>query len=414
MRIWNCHSQVTHKRRQYSNAMGTKKVKITCAAKDCPFQLTYTKIKVDSYIDEDLFTIEREIAHTCPDGSGEPILSREWLQAILEPHEKYIRFTNPAKLKKLIANLFDVVISWDLANAVYDQLTFSSPDTGYDRIKPLLDAFCELNKGSHTRMIRGKQNKKFEYAFLCPGAAINALKHSTKVVFADAAFLKGDFGFQIFAAAGADGNNRIVPLAFGLAPVENLKNWTLFMNDLKQSLGPCADVVFMSDCAKGLIGSIKEVFGEDAKHSRCFCHLARILATSIAKHGLVRCEPKDGVALPPCPKATQEAQCCCPDATLWALAKSKGDEPSDSETEPQAPPIELSDHEDSVDVLAKPEPKKGTQARAENGAQARAEEGGQERNGGKRKGEEGEEGEGSKSANKRNARRDETELRVRN
>lgn len=69
-----------------------------------------------------------------------------------------------------------------------------------------------------------------------------------------------------------DGNNQIVPLAYGICHGESGPTWTWFMVKLKQCIGEVSELVFISDRHLGIAEGIREVF-PNAFHGICCRHL---------------------------------------------------------------------------------------------------------------------------------------------
>ncbi|XP_071733933.1 uncharacterized protein [Rutidosis leptorrhynchoides] len=69
-----------------------------------------------------------------------------------------------------------------------------------------------------------------------------------------------------------DGNNNIVPLAYGICGGESGRTWTWFMTKLRQCIGNVANLVFISDRHLGIAQGIRQIFPA-AFHGICCCHL---------------------------------------------------------------------------------------------------------------------------------------------
>ncbi|XP_058742388.1 uncharacterized protein LOC131614867 [Vicia villosa] len=77
----------------------------------------------------------------------------------------------------------------------------------------------------------------------------------------DACFLKGDFGGQLMAAVGRDGNNKIMPIAYAVVEAETRDSWDWFIKLLLEDLEAINQraYAFISDQQKGLIPAIQSV-----------------------------------------------------------------------------------------------------------------------------------------------------------
>ncbi|KAL2608914.1 hypothetical protein R1flu_027487 [Riccia fluitans] len=75
-------------------------------------------------------------------------------------------------------------------------------------------------------------------------------------------------------ATAVDGNNRIIVLAYGVAPVEDRDTWTWFVENLKASMYGLAspNVLIVSDRQKGLVDAVAEELPTN-EHIHCAHHL---------------------------------------------------------------------------------------------------------------------------------------------
>ncbi|KAF7835650.1 Glycoside hydrolase, family 47 [Senna tora] len=94
------------------------------------------------------------------------------------------------------------------------------------------------------------------------------------IVGLDACFLKGQFGGQLMAAVGLDGNNNQFPIAMAVVEQENRDAWEWFLDIFSEDIGRPDELglVFMSDRQKGLL----DVFNEKwptVEHRYCMKHM---------------------------------------------------------------------------------------------------------------------------------------------
>ncbi|XP_058776608.1 uncharacterized protein LOC131650925 [Vicia villosa] len=90
----------------------------------------------------------------------------------------------------------------------------------------------------------------------------------------DACFLKGDFGGQLMAAVGRDGNNRIFPIAYAVVEAETKDAWDWFIKLLLEDLEAINKraYAFISDQQKGLVPAIQAV-SDHVEQRLCAKHL---------------------------------------------------------------------------------------------------------------------------------------------
>jgi hypothetical protein len=67
---------------------------------------------------------------------------------------------------------------------------------------------------------------------------------------------------QLLIAVGIDANDRTLPLAWALVPTEDKEWWRWFYRNLCEAFDKVKEegFVFISDCEKGLIPAVEEIF----------------------------------------------------------------------------------------------------------------------------------------------------------
>ncbi|XP_021991714.1 uncharacterized protein LOC110888497 [Helianthus annuus] len=124
------------------------------------------------------------------------------------------------------------------------------------------DSFAELpiyrynlklaNPGSITHILVDEQSR-FEMVFIALGAAIRSFIFNPRpVVIIDAAHLKGEFKGTLFLAVAMDGNNQILPIAYGIGKSEDGECWAWFLSKLRECVGEIADMAIISDRANSI------------------------------------------------------------------------------------------------------------------------------------------------------------------
>ncbi|GJT91788.1 transmembrane 9 superfamily member 11-like protein [Tanacetum coccineum] len=89
----------------------------------------------------------------------------------------------------------------------------------------------------------------------------------------DGAHLKGEFLGTMYLAVAMDGNNQILPLAYGVGKSETFRSWDWFLRKLKECItGKQDNLTIISDGAVSIASAIKNVF-PNAFHGRCCRHL---------------------------------------------------------------------------------------------------------------------------------------------
>jgi transposase-like protein len=80
---------------------------------------------------------------------------------------------------------------------------------------------------------------------------------------------------MLLIACGIDANDKVVPLAWALVPIENEVWWAWFLGYLKHCIPTLdsEDYVFISDREKGMATAVSTVF-EQSIHLYCCQHIA--------------------------------------------------------------------------------------------------------------------------------------------
>ena len=150
----------------------------------------------------------------------------------------------------------------------------------FNKICPFFEWNLTNNPGTGAEI--GLQNvdegERFLYLFFCPSICANAFKFSLPLIFLDACHSKSAYKGVLLLASTITQNNEIVPLALGIAPVENEFFWSCFLRKLNEALNlnDRKNLVIFSDREKGILNSVNSIL-PNACHSLCVVHLERNL-----------------------------------------------------------------------------------------------------------------------------------------
>jgi hypothetical protein len=80
---------------------------------------------------------------------------------------------------------------------------------------------------------------------------------------------------MLLVACGIDANDKVVPIAWALVPIENETWWTWFLGYLKYciSISESEDYIFISDREKGMATAVPAIFDKSI-HLHCCQHIA--------------------------------------------------------------------------------------------------------------------------------------------
>ncbi|GKB50898.1 transposase, MuDR, MULE transposase domain protein [Tanacetum coccineum] len=128
------------------------------------------------------------------------------------------------------------------------------------------------NEGTVTR-IKTDKNGVFEMLFIAIGASIRTFcNYLRPVLMIDAAHLKGLYKGTNLVAVAMDGNNQIVPIAFGICKGETGPCWTWWMSVLRECIGDNPNLLFISDRHAAIALAVENEFPL-AFHAVCCRHL---------------------------------------------------------------------------------------------------------------------------------------------
>ncbi|XP_058092440.1 uncharacterized protein LOC131238865 [Magnolia sinica] len=96
--------------------------------------------------------------------------------------------------------------------------------------------------------------------------------HVRRVLCVDAAHLTGRYKGVLFMATALDGNNHILPVAYGIGESENNSSWRWFLGILSKTIRNLPGLVIMSDRNKGFVSEVPNMFPH-AIHGYCAHHI---------------------------------------------------------------------------------------------------------------------------------------------
>ncbi|KAK9065818.1 hypothetical protein SSX86_015219 [Deinandra increscens subsp. villosa] len=208
------------------------------------------------------------------------------------------------------------------------------------------DSFCQLpyyfynlelsNPGTVTDIMVDDENR-FEMCFMAIGVAVQSYINCLRsVIIVDGAHLKGEFKGTMFLAVAMDGNNQILPLAYGIGKTESGESWTWFLSKLKECIGSQEPLSVVSDRAASISLGVQNVFPQ-AFHGICCRHLLMNLnlgsSKAARKHKAMWWKACKSYRISDCEESLQELCVAVPhvrdilenvDISKWSRAHSPG------------------------------------------------------------------------------------------
>ncbi|GJU25089.1 transposase, MuDR, MULE transposase domain protein [Tanacetum coccineum] len=203
----------------------------------------------------DLFQIIRmNDVHTCPKTQTYPNhrnANKKVIAHILNP-----KLQDNRRVLKGKDIQHDILLEYK--TSISYQQAWRGKDYGLDQIRgspyesfEMLPYYCynleRKNQGSVTR-IKTDDKGVFEMLFIALGASIRTfLNYLRPLLIIDAAHLKGTYKGTNLVAVGMDGNNQIMPVAFGICKGETGPCWSWWMLILKECKCDNTNLLFISD-----------------------------------------------------------------------------------------------------------------------------------------------------------------------
>ncbi|GJR94062.1 calcium uniporter protein [Tanacetum coccineum] len=116
------------------------------------------------------------------------------------------------------------------------QLLRGTPQESFSELPLYCHNLKLKNQGTITH-IETDDEDRFEIFFLAIGAVIRTfVLHMRPLIIIDGAHLKGEFLGTMYLAVAMDGNNQILPLAYGVGKSETFRSWDWFLTKLKECI----------------------------------------------------------------------------------------------------------------------------------------------------------------------------------
>nr|GEX01796.1 transposase, MuDR, MULE transposase domain protein [Tanacetum cinerariifolium] len=163
-----------------------------------------------------------------------------------------------ARMRVLKGKDIQLDILSDYKTSISYQQAWRGKDYGLNKIMgslyesfEMLSYYCynleRKNQGSVTR-IKTDDKGVFEMLFISLGASIRTfLNYLRPLLIIDVAHQKGEYKGTNLVAIGMDGNNQIMPVAFGICKGETDPCWSWWMSVLKERIGDHNNLLFISD-----------------------------------------------------------------------------------------------------------------------------------------------------------------------
>ncbi|GJY65516.1 transposase, MuDR, MULE transposase domain protein [Tanacetum coccineum] len=217
--------------------------------------------------------------HTCPKTQTYPNhrnANKKVIAHLLTPKlQDRSRVLRGKDIQKDILEEYKIHISYQQAWRGKDygiQQIRGSPYEAFEMLPYYCYNLEQKNEGTITR-IKTDEKGVFEMLFIAIGASIRTfLNYLRPVLMIDAAHLKGLYKGTNLVAVAMDGNNQIVPIAFGICKGETGPCWSWWMSVLRECIGDNPNLLIISDRHAAIALAVQNEFPL-AFHAICCRHL---------------------------------------------------------------------------------------------------------------------------------------------
>ncbi|KAD3639985.1 hypothetical protein E3N88_29208 [Mikania micrantha] len=214
---------------------------------------------VDMYDDNDMYVVDSLTMYPNIRNANKKVIGHVIKDQLTDCGRVY----RGKEIMKDINQRFKVNISYKQAwrgKHYAEQLLSGSAEEAFVK----LPAYChnhELAKsGTLTHILRDEFDR-FKMVFIAIGAAVRSFVNCMRpIIIIDGAHLKDAFKGTMFLAVGMDGNNQILPIAFGVGKNESGDAWTWFLSKLKDGIADHPELAIISDRASSIDLAIRTVY----------------------------------------------------------------------------------------------------------------------------------------------------------
>lgn len=225
------------KKNLYFKKNDGKRIIVRCEP-ECPFYMRISKRTSNEYWQLVSFTED----HTCNRRAKNKQAKTEWLAKKFVP---MLRHTPEMKPNGLIVEALD---KWGVKLSKYQayrakvraiEMIQGAQREQYAHLREYADELRRSNPNSTVIIKCGMSDigPVFERIYVCLEACKAAFANTCRpLIGLDACFLKGEYGGQLIAAVGKDGNNQMIPIAYAVVEAETKDSWQWFLDLLLEDL----------------------------------------------------------------------------------------------------------------------------------------------------------------------------------
>lgn len=246
-----------------------------CLDKNCKWF-----IRASKFLRTDMFIVRKySPTHTCSsdaiEGDHRQASSRVIGECI---KSKYMLLGDstytPQDIMRDMKEEYGVKISYEKAWRAREcalNMIRGTPEESYENVLSYLYMLKHKNPGSVTHLGTDSSNH-FKYLFMALGASIHGWPHCRPVIVVEETFLRAKCNRTLLTACAKDANDKIFPLAFGIADFDNDASWEWFFTKLKEAYGDRDGLCIISDQQNNIYEAVQKVY-PNATYGYCMNHL---------------------------------------------------------------------------------------------------------------------------------------------
>ena len=237
---------------------------VVCKVDCCPF-----KISCNKRLDQRVYISKFTLQHTCDLVNNETKVTAAFVAESLLVQVSDNPEISIGHIRNCVKRENNLSIGYTKAyraKKIAHETAFGNIEESFKKIPSFVEAVCAAGGTA----IMDTEHSRFKRCFICLKACKNALNFSLPILFVDACHIKNEYNGVVLAACSIDGNGQLVPIAYGIADIEDNNNWNWFMENLQ--ISNCIIIEnkysFISYQEKGIMKAIFDVF-----HGcqQCFC-----------------------------------------------------------------------------------------------------------------------------------------------
>ncbi|XP_077226233.1 uncharacterized protein LOC143859400 [Tasmannia lanceolata] len=241
-----------------------KKYAVVCKEPGCKWRISgisrMTYVLVKKFVSD----------HTCTShlkGNDNHLATSPWVAETCLPLFDRPEDVGTRIIRQYIKSHWGITMTYrraHLAMNIILEIKCGNVEDSYRLLPALIVEMMRTNPGTYVRVFRARDlrpggDDKFARLFWAFGPSIRSFQRTLRsIVLVDGTHLRGKYLGILLIAVGVDGNNGLVPLAFGVVDNENEDSWCWFLYLVKRHVLPegIGALTLCSDRQKGLMQAV--------------------------------------------------------------------------------------------------------------------------------------------------------------